>query len=97
MNTMVRFYSSGKEAEKKQAMAFDLSPFDHKLLKFSGLFKDRFMDINVSLPLDDALDLCWQTLAECFDPEELLMKQHLVEKYYPGKVGQETAEPQTAS
>ncbi len=29
------------------------------------------------------LDLCWQTLAECFEPEELLMKQHLVDKYYP--------------
>lgn len=97
MNTMVRFYSSGKEAEKKQAMAFDLSAFDHKLLKFSGLFKKRFMDINVSLPLNDALDLCWQTLAECFKPEELLMKQHLVEQYYPGQAVQESAEPQTVN
>ena len=41
------------------------------------------MDINVSMPLNDALDLCWQTLAECFDKEELLMKQNLVDKYYP--------------
>jgi V/A-type H+/Na+-transporting ATPase subunit B len=37
----------------------------------------------VSLPLDGALDLGWHTLAECFDPQELLMKQALVDKYYP--------------
>ena len=32
--------------------------------------------------LNDALDLCWQTLAECFEADELLMKQNLVEKYF---------------
>ena len=83
MNTMIRFYSSAKEAENKQAMAFELSPFDHKLLKFGALFKSRFMDIAVSMPLIEALDLCWQTLAECFEPEELLMKQDLIDKYFP--------------
>lgn len=83
MNTMIRFYSGAKDAEKKQQMAFDLSPFDHKLLKFGDLFTKRFMDINVALPLNDALDLCWQTMAECFEPQELLMREHLIEKYLP--------------
>ncbi len=82
MNTMIRFYSEGKEAETKQAMAFDLSPYDMKTLKFKDLFVKRFMDINVSIGLNDALDLCWQTLAECFEPEELLMKQNVIDKYY---------------
>ncbi|TWU08813.1 V-type sodium ATPase subunit B [Symmachiella macrocystis] len=82
MNTMIRFYSGAKDAEKKQAMAFDLSPFDFQLLKFGGLFRSRFMDINVSLGLTDALDLGWRTLAECFGPDELLMKQELIDKYY---------------
>jgi V/A-type H+-transporting ATPase subunit B len=41
------------------------------------------MDINVSLSLEAALDLCWETMAECFEPQELLMKEHLIEKYYP--------------
>jgi V/A-type H+/Na+-transporting ATPase subunit B len=85
MNTMIRFYSGAKDAQKKQQMAFDLSPLDHKLLKFGDLFQDRFMDIDVALPLNDALDLCWQTMAECFEPEELLMKEQLVEKYFPKK------------
>lgn len=83
MNTMIRFYSAARDAEQKQAMAFELSEFDQRVLKFGGLFRQRFMDINVSIPLDDALDLCWTTLASCFAPEELLMKQALVEKYYP--------------
>jgi V/A-type H+-transporting ATPase subunit B len=83
MNTMIRFYSDARDAEQKQAMAFDLSDFDHKLLRFGALFRERFMDISVSLPLEDALDLCWQTMAECFAPEELLMKQQLIDRYYP--------------
>jgi V/A-type H+-transporting ATPase subunit B len=83
MNTMIRFYSTGKESETKKAMAFDLSPFNQRTLKFKDLFVERFMDINADMALNDALDLCWQTLAECFEPEELLMKQHLVDKYYP--------------
>jgi len=83
MNTMIRFYSGGRDAQQKQAMAFDLSEFDHQLLKFSDLFRKRFMDIEVSMPLEDALDLCWRTLAECFRPEQLLMKQELIDTYFP--------------
>jgi V/A-type H+-transporting ATPase subunit B len=83
MNTMIRFYSGAVEAEKKQAMAFELSPFDEKLLKFGALFRERFMDIKVSVPIMEALDLCWKTLAECFRPQELLMKQGLIDKYFP--------------
>jgi V/A-type H+-transporting ATPase subunit B len=82
MNAMIRFYSGARDAEQKLAMAFDLSPFDRKLLKFGTLFRERFMKIEVAQPLEDALDLCWQTLSECFEPHELLMKQTLVDKYF---------------
>src|SRR6516162_8490171 len=85
MNTMIRLYSGGKEAMQKQAMAFDLSAYDHQLIQFAELFTTRFMALNVSLPLEEALDLGWQTLAECFEPHELLMKQALIDKYYPSK------------
>lgn len=83
MNTMIRFYSGARDAEQKQAMAFDLSAFDQRLLKFGRLFRERFMDIGVSLPLEKGLDLCWQTLAECFERDELLMKESLIDKYLP--------------
>lgn len=83
MNTMVRFYSEAREAEKKKQMAFDLSDYDHKVLKFGELFKERFMNVSVSVPLEGALDLAWATMAECFEPQELLMKEQLVKKYFP--------------
>jgi len=85
MNTMIRFYSGAVEAERKQSMAFELSQFDQKLLKFGSLFRKQFMDITVSMPLIEALDSCWNLLAECFDPQELLMKQSLVDNYFPKK------------
>jgi V/A-type H+-transporting ATPase subunit B len=83
MNTMVRFYSNAKEAEQKQQMSFELSEFDQKLLKFGALFREHFMRIEVSMTLDESLDLAWKTLAECFEPQELLMKQELIDRYYP--------------
>ncbi|MDD4916052.1 MAG: V-type ATP synthase subunit B [Methylococcales bacterium] len=85
MNTMIRFYAAANEAEQKQAMAFELSAYDENLLKFGRLFRKRFMDINVSIALDAALDLCWQTLAECFTEDQLLMKQSLIDTYLPKK------------
>ncbi len=83
MNAMIRFYSGAKEAEQKQAMAFELSDYDRKLLKFGNLFQERFMNSTVSLPLEQALDLGWKTLADCFEPKEVLIKQALIDKYFP--------------
>jgi V/A-type H+-transporting ATPase subunit B len=83
MNTMVRFYASAQDAQQKQAMSFELTDYDMRLLRFGDLFQRRFMDIKVSLPLEKALDLCWKTLSECFEAEELLMKQDLIDKYFP--------------
>ena len=71
-------------------MAFELSEFDEQQLKFGELFRERFMDINVSIPLEEALDLGWRTLAECFRPEQLLMRQELVDKYYPKDLAPQT-------
>jgi V/A-type H+/Na+-transporting ATPase subunit B len=83
MNTMIRFYAGARDAQQKLAMAFELTPFDQKLLKFGRLFQARFMEIQVSMSLEEALDLSWRTLAECFDADELLMKQSLIDKYFP--------------
>ncbi|GGE76702.1 V-type ATP synthase subunit B [Stappia taiwanensis] len=88
MNTMIRFYSGAREAEQKQSMAFELSDYDLQLLRFGTLFRERFMNIEVSMPLETALDLCWQTLAECFQPEQLLMKQDLIDRYFPHQNGE---------
>jgi V/A-type H+-transporting ATPase subunit B len=83
MNTLIRFYAAAQDAEQKQAMSFELSEYDERVLHFGRLFRKRFMDISVSMPLEQALDLGWETLAECFREEELLMKQNLIDKYFP--------------
>ncbi|WP_017296868.1 V-type ATP synthase subunit B [Nodosilinea nodulosa] len=91
-NTMIRFFAGAKEAEKKQSLAFELSDTDEKLLHFGKLFRERFMDFNVNIALDDALNLGWKTLAECFSPEELLMKEDLIKKYLPRAAAAEDLE-----
>jgi V/A-type H+-transporting ATPase subunit B len=82
MNAMIRFYSTAREAEQKQAMAFEMTDYDRRLLEFGSKFRERFMDINQSLPLEQALDLCWTTMGECFTENELLIKKELVSKYF---------------
>ncbi len=91
MNTTIRLYAGARDAQQKQAMAFELSDYDQKLIRFGDLFRQRFMDINVDLQLEAALDLAWQTLSECFEPQELLMKQELIDKYFPKQVPQPAA------
>ena len=91
MNTMIRFYSDSVNAKQKQAMAFELSSYDLKTIRFGDLFKERFMALDAAMSLEDALDLCWETLAQCFEPGETLMKQSLLEKYWPGLSGEEQA------
>lgn len=97
MNVMIRLYADAKEAEQKQAMAFDLSAHDQRALAFGKLFRRRFMDLEVDMALEDALDLCWQTMAECFGPEELFVKQSLLDRYFPQQgAGATQAEADTA-
>lgn len=86
MNTMIRFYSAAVEAEQKQAMAFELSDYDRQLLQFGGLFRQHFMDLDVSMELEQALDLAWDMMARCFSADQLLMKQELINKYFPREV-----------
>ncbi|OHV10021.1 V-type ATP synthase subunit B [Kushneria phosphatilytica] len=83
MNTMIRYYAQGVEAEQKQAMAFELSAFDHRLLRFATAFRERFMHLDVRQPLEEALDACWALLAECFERDEVVIKQSLKDTWWP--------------
>lgn len=83
MNAMIRLFAQAEEAARKQAMAFDLSDWDHRLLRFGALFRSRFMAVDVSMPLEAALDACWQSMAECFRPDELPIRPSLVQRYFP--------------
>lgn len=64
-------------------MGFKLSALDNKLIKFSDDFKERFMSLDVSISLEDALTLCWTTLKENFSVEEVGVKKAFADKYWP--------------
>lgn len=82
-NAQIRLYAESKKARERQSMGFRLSRWDEKLLEYSFLFEDRMMNLDVNIPVEEALNLGWQTLAECFDPHEVGIKQDLLNKYWP--------------
>lgn len=83
MDTMIQLFSSYREALEKQAMGFQMSAWDRKLLKYGKIFEQRLMSLKVNIPLEKALDLGWQILKECFSPEETGIKKSLIEKFWP--------------
>ena len=83
MDTMIRLYADYKETLEKQSMGFTMSTWDSKLLKYGSLFEKRMMDLSVNIQLEEALDLGWQTLAECFDKAETGIKTDLLQEYWP--------------
>jgi V/A-type H+-transporting ATPase subunit B len=82
-NAMIRLYAESKKAAERQSMGFKLSKWDEKLIVYSSLFEARMMDLEVNLPLEEALNVGWQTLAECFEPGEVGIKESMVDKYWP--------------
>lgn len=84
-NTMIRLYAESKKARERQGMGFKLSRWDEQLLKYSILFEKHMMNLDVNYALEEALDLGWKTLHECFQPDEVGIKDALVKKYWPKK------------
>ena len=82
-NAQIRLYAESKKAKERESMGFKLSRWDEKLLRFSPLFEERMMNLEVNLPLEEALDLGWTMLAQCFDVHEVGIKQSLIDKYWP--------------
>lgn len=84
MNSMIQLYASYKETLEKQAMGFRMSGWDSKLLKYGSRFEKEMMDLSVNIPLEKALDLGWQILADCFEPAETGIPSKMTEKYWKG-------------
>lgn len=84
-NAQIRLYADSKKAKERQSMGFRLSKWDEKLLYFGILFEERMMNLEVDYSLEEALDLGWKTMAECFEKHEVGIKQTLIDKYWPRK------------
>ena len=85
MNTMIQLYASYMETLEKQSMGFRMSPWDSKLLKYGQRFENELMDLKVNIPLEQALDLCWQILADSFDPAETGIASTLTDRFWPAR------------
>jgi len=85
MDTMIQLFASYRETKEKQSMGFQISAWDKKLLAYGKLFEKHMMSLDVNIPLEDALDLGWQIMADCFMPEETGIKKSMIEKYWPSK------------
>jgi V/A-type H+-transporting ATPase subunit B len=85
MDTMIQLYASYKETLEKQSMGFRMSAWDTKLLKYGERFEKEMMDLSVNIPLEEALDLGWNILADCFEPQETGIASKLTDQFWPGK------------
>ncbi len=85
MDAMIRLYSSYKDTVEKKNMGFVMNRWDEKLLKYGKLFEEKLMSLSVNLSLENALDLGWQILADCFEKDETGMKSELIEEFWPEK------------
>jgi V/A-type H+-transporting ATPase subunit B len=83
MDSMIQLFADYRETKEKQAMGFQMSPWDMKLLKYGILFEDKMMSLKVNIPLEKALDLGWEILHDCFTPEETGIRKSLIDQYWP--------------
>ncbi|TFH17881.1 MAG: V-type ATP synthase subunit B [Lentisphaerales bacterium] len=90
MNTMIQLFAAYRESLEKLAMGFRMSPWDEKLLKYGKRFEHEMMDLSVNIPLEQALDLGWAILADCFEPMETGIHSSLIDKFWPKAAGVET-------
>ncbi|HON80935.1 MAG TPA: V-type ATP synthase subunit B [Methanoregulaceae archaeon] len=83
MDSMIQLFADYRETLEKQSMGFQMSAWDMKLLKYGKLFEDKMMSLKVNIPLEEALDLGWEILHDCFLPEETGIKRDMIDQYWP--------------
>src|SRR4030042_967601 len=83
MNTMIRLYADCRESRNKIAMGFKVSKWEETLLAYGQDFEREMMDLNVNMPIEQALDTCWEILAKHFEPVQTGLKDELSKEYWP--------------
>jgi V/A-type H+-transporting ATPase subunit B len=79
---MIRLYADALKAKERDRMGFKLSSWDNKLLKYQQQFRSKFMSLDVNIPLEEALDLGWRMLSDCFEKEEVGIKKEVVDIHW---------------
>ena len=83
MNAMARLLSEAEERVKAQKFGSVKDEYSIRLLEYRKTFKRELMDPFIYLELEDALDLCWDVLANHFKREEVGISSQLMDEYWP--------------
>jgi V/A-type H+-transporting ATPase subunit B len=85
MNAMARLLSEAEERVKAQKFGSVKDDYSLRLLDYRTTFMRELMDPFRYLELEDALDLCWEVMANHFKPEEVGLSSKLIDKFWPEK------------
>ncbi len=85
MNTCVKLYSDAANAKTKQENGFDLSDYDERCISYASEYAKELLAIDIDINAEKMLDSAWNILGKYFKPEEVGMKQDLMDKYWQGE------------
>ena len=83
MNAAVRLYADAANAKTKKENGFDLTDYDERCLAFAKDYSREILAIDVNINTTQMLDVAWTLFAKYFKPEEVNIKQAIVDKYWP--------------
>ncbi|HBH49133.1 MAG TPA: V-type ATP synthase subunit B, partial [Bacteroidales bacterium] len=79
----VRLFADAANAKTKLENGFDLTDYDQRSLDFAKDYSDKLLAIDVNIEVNEMLDTGWNLFNKHFKPEEVGIKQELVENYWP--------------
>ena len=82
MNAAVRLYADAANAKTKMENGFDLTDYDKRTLSFAKDYSDKLLAIDVNLNTTEMLDVTWGLFSKYFKPEEVNIRQELVDTYW---------------
>ncbi len=83
MNAAVRLYADAANAKTKFENGFDLTDYDERSMNFAKDYSNKLLAIDVNIDIDEMLNTGWALFNKHFKPEEVGIKQELVDKYWP--------------
>ena len=82
MNAAVRLYADAANAKTKLENGFDLTNYDERALAFAKDYSEQLLAIDVNIDNTQMLDVAWSLFKTHFKPEEVNIKQNLIDKYF---------------
>jgi len=83
MNSAIRLFADAANAKTKMENGFDLTDYDQRSLNFAKDYSVKLLAIDVNIEINEMLDTGWNLFNKHFKPEEVGIKQELVDKYWP--------------